>query len=97
MGKHKDCLFRIKTLIKPALTAEAMWKRDANSEDELDIKYRQHQEPQSVRDNMPTSSPQLAATNQTVDAEPVTPPASMGEKSDHTSTRSTRIKWLGYQ
>ena len=30
-----------KILTKPALTAEAMWNRDNNSEDELDIKYRQ--------------------------------------------------------
>ena len=67
-------------LTKPALTAEAMLNCDANYEDELDIKYRQHQEPQIMPDNMPSSSRQPTATNQTVDAEPVTPPAWMGKR-----------------
>ena len=44
-----------KLLTKPALTAEAMWNRDVNSEDKLDINYRQkQQEPQLVPDNMPS-------------------------------------------
>ena len=46
-----------KLLTKPALTAEAMWNRDVNREDELDINYRQkQQEPHLVPDNMPSSS-----------------------------------------
>ena len=72
---------KIACLDKKLLTKPApMWSRDANSEDELHIQYRQHQESQSLPDDMPTSSRQPAATNQTVDAEPVTPPAPMGKR-----------------
>ena len=61
-------------LTKPALTAEAMWNRDVNSEDELDINYRQsQQEPQVVRDNIPSSSKSTTVTKPTVAAEPVNP------------------------
>ena len=38
---EKTCLDQ-RLLTKPALTAEAMWDREANSEDELDVTYRQH-------------------------------------------------------
>ena len=61
-------------LTKPALTAEAMWNRDVNSEDELDINYRQsQQEPQLVPDNKPSSSKSTTVTKPTLAAEPVTP------------------------
>ena len=44
-----------KLLTKPALIAEAMWNRDINSEDELDITYRQ-QNPPETTDKVATSS-----------------------------------------
>ena len=63
-----------KLLTKPALTAEAMWKRDANSEDELDINYRQKQnESQLVPDNMPSSSKSTTSNKTTVATKPITP------------------------
>ena len=63
-----------KLLTKPALTAEAMWNRDANSEDELDINYRQKQnEPQLAPDNMPSSSKSTTSNKTTVAAKPITP------------------------
>ena len=63
-----------KLLTKPALTAEVMWNRDVNSEDELDINYRQKQlEPQQVPHDMPSSSKSTTVNNPTVAAEPVTP------------------------
>ena len=63
-----------KFLTKPALTAEAMWNRDANSEDELDINYRQKEkEPHLVPDNMPSSSKSTTSNKTTVAAKPITP------------------------
>ena len=51
-----------------------MWNRDVNSEDELDINYRQSQhEPQLVPDNKPSSPKRTTVTKPTVAAEPVTP------------------------
>ena len=62
-----------KLLTKPALTAEAMWNRDMNSKDVLDINYRQRQqEPQLVPDNLPSSSKSTTVNKPTVAAEPVT-------------------------
>ena len=56
------------------MTAEAIWNRDANSEDELDINYRQKQnEPQLAPDNMPSSSKSTNSNKTTVAAKPVTP------------------------
>ena len=63
-----------KLLTKPALTAEAMWNRDANSEDDLDINYRQKQnEPQLEPDNIPSSSKSTTSNKTTVSAKPITP------------------------
>ena len=67
-----------------------MWNRDANSEDELDIKDRQQyqqQEPQMVPDKMLSSSKQTSAANQLVNVEPVTPPASMGKRKASTPAK----------
>ena len=51
-----------------------MWNRDVNSEDELDINYRQkQQEPKLVLDNMPSSSKSTTVNKPPVVAETVTP------------------------
>ena len=63
-----------KLLTNPALTAEAMWNRDINSEDELDINYREKQnDSQLVADNMPSSSKSKTRNKSTVAAKPITP------------------------
>ena len=73
MGKHQTCLFRPILLTKPALTAEAMWNRDINSEDELDINYRQKQnDSELIADNQPSSSKSTTRNKTTVAAKPIT-------------------------
>ena len=63
-----------KLLTKPALTAEAMWNRDINSEDEMDINYRQKQNDfELMADNQPSSSKSTTRNKTTVAAKPISP------------------------
>ena len=57
-----------KLLTKPALTAEAMWKRDINSDDKLDITYRQQNPPETI-EIVATSSRQVVPTSVTGETE----------------------------
>ena len=56
-----------KLLTKPALTAEAMWNRDNNSEDELDIKYSK----QNPTKNPPETTDKVVTSSATCSKQPL--------------------------
>ena len=84
-------MFRQKTLSQKTLTMEDIWRRDCNSEDELDIRYRNSEdEVDTPEDQHSLPSPQISQPSGTMDRNQLEQLKSDSDNSDNVPLSKTQ-------